>query len=60
MMDVSCCNGFRIIGFFLPLELRMHLRHDADYGLIYDQESAETTTHHSQQFLSVAKKLLSS
>jgi uncharacterized protein (UPF0332 family) len=40
------------------LELCMHLRHDADYGLIYDKESAETAIRYAQQFLSVAKKLL--
>src|SRR4030042_26872 len=37
------------------LELCMHLRHDADYGLIYDQESAETAIRYAQHFLSVAK-----
>jgi len=40
------------------LELCMHLRHDADYGLIYDKESAETAIRYAQQFLSVTKKLL--
>jgi len=40
------------------LELCMHLRHDADYGLIYDKESAEAAIRYAQHFLSVAKKLL--
>jgi uncharacterized protein (UPF0332 family) len=40
------------------LELCLRLRHDADYGLIYDQESAETAIRYAQQFLSAAKKLL--
>lgn len=40
------------------LELCMHLRHDADYGLIYDKESADTAIHYAQQFLSKTKKLL--
>ena len=40
------------------LELCMQLRHDADYGLIYEKESAETAIRYAQQFLSVAKKLL--
>lgn len=40
------------------LELCMHLRYDADYGLIYDKESAETAIRYAQQFLSVTKKLL--
>lgn len=40
------------------LELCMHLRHDADYGLIYDKESAEAAIRYAQQFLSVSKKLL--
>jgi len=42
------------------LELCMHLRHDADYGLIYDKESAETAIRYAQNFLSTAKKLLKS
>lgn len=42
------------------LELCMHLRHDADYGLIYDKESAETAIRYAQNFLSVTKKLLKS
>ncbi|MCJ7697874.1 MAG: HEPN domain-containing protein [Thermoplasmata archaeon] len=42
------------------LELCMHLRHDADYGLIYDTESAETAIRYAQQFLSVSNKLLKS
>lgn len=33
------------------LELCMHLRQDADYGLIYDKESADTAIHYAQQFL---------
>jgi len=40
------------------LELCMHLRHDADYGLIYDKESPEIAIRYAQQFLSVTKKLL--
>ena len=40
------------------LELCMHLRHDADYGLIYDKESAETAIRYAKNFLSVTKKLL--
>ena len=40
------------------LELCMHLRHDADYGLIYDKESAETAIRYAQQFFSVTRKLL--
>lgn len=40
------------------LEMCMHLRHDADYGLIYDKESAETAARYAKQFLSAAKKLL--
>jgi uncharacterized protein (UPF0332 family) len=40
------------------LEVCMHLRHDADYGLIYDQESAEAATRYAQEFLSKTKKLL--
>jgi len=40
------------------LELCLHLRHDADYGLIYDQESAETAIRYAQQFLSKTKQLL--
>jgi uncharacterized protein (UPF0332 family) len=42
------------------LELCMHLRHDADYGLIYDKESAETAIRYAQKFFLVAKKLLKS
>lgn len=38
------------------LELCMHLRHDADYGLIYDQESAEAAIRYAKHFLSVVKK----
>lgn len=41
------------------LELCMHLRHDADYGLIYHQDSAETAIRYAQQFLSKTKKILS-
>ena len=40
------------------LELCLHLRHDADYGLIYDQESAEAAIRYAQQFLSKTKQLL--
>jgi uncharacterized protein (UPF0332 family) len=40
------------------LELCMHLRHDADYGLIYDKESAETATHYAQKFLLETKKFI--
>jgi hypothetical protein len=36
----------------------MHLRHDADYGLIYDKESAEIAIRYARQFLTVTKNLL--
>jgi uncharacterized protein (UPF0332 family) len=39
------------------LELCMHLRHEADYGLIYDQDSAEAAFRYAQQFLSKTKKI---
>lgn len=42
------------------LELCMHLRHDADYGSIYDKESAQTAIRYAEQFLAETKKLLSS
>jgi len=32
-------------------EICMNLRHDADYGLIYDQESAETAVNYAESFL---------
>lgn len=41
------------------LELCLRLRHDADYGLMYDKESAETAIRYAEQFLSIVKKLLS-
>ena len=40
------------------LELCMHLRHEADYGLTYHQESAETAIKYAEEFLNNALKLL--
>ena len=40
------------------LELCMHLRHEADYGLAYHQESAETAIKYAGEFLNDALKLL--
>ena len=41
------------------LELCMHLRHDADYGSLYDKESALASLRYAKTFLDVTKKLLS-
>lgn len=40
------------------LELCMHLRHEADYGLTYHQESAETAIKYTEEFLNNTLKLL--
>lgn len=40
------------------LELCMNLRHEADYGLTYHQESAETAIKYAEVFLNNALKLL--
>ena len=40
------------------LELCMHLRHEADYGLTHSQESAETAIKYAEDFLNNALKLL--
>ena len=40
------------------LELCMSLRHEADYGLTYHQESAETAIKYAEEFLSNAIDLL--
>jgi uncharacterized protein (UPF0332 family) len=40
------------------LELCMSLRHEADYGLTYHQESAETALKYAEDFLNNALKLL--
>ena len=40
------------------LELCMNLRHEADYGLTYHQESAETAIKYAEVFLNNASKLL--
>ena len=40
------------------LELCMHLRHEADYGLTYHQESAETAIKYAEEFLNNTSKLL--
>ncbi len=42
------------------LELCLHLRHDADYGSIYDKESAWTAIGYAKTFLTTVKKLISS
>ena len=39
------------------LELCMNLRHEADYGLTYHQESAETAIKYAEDFLNNALKL---
>jgi len=39
-------------------ELCMHLRHDADYGLLYDQESARTAIKYAEVFLKKTLKIL--
>ena len=39
-------------------ELCMNLRHEADYGLTYHQESAETALKYAENFLNTALKLL--
>jgi uncharacterized protein (UPF0332 family) len=40
------------------LELCMSLRHEADYGLTYHQESAETALKYAEEFLDRALTLL--
>jgi uncharacterized protein (UPF0332 family) len=40
------------------LELCMSLRHEADYGLTYYQESAETAIKYAEEFLNNALKLI--
>jgi len=40
------------------LELCMNLRHEADYGLTYHQESAETAIKYAKVFLNNALKLV--
>ena len=40
------------------IELCMNLRHEADYGLTYHQESAETAIKYAEEFLNTALKLL--
>jgi len=40
------------------LELCLRLRHDADYGLIYDKESASYALQYADAFLLQTKKLL--
>jgi len=40
------------------LELCMNLRHEADYGLTYHQESAETAIKYAGDFLDDTLKLL--
>lgn len=40
------------------LELCMNLRHEADYGLTYHQESAETALKYAEVFLNNSLKLL--
>jgi len=39
-------------------ELCLHLRHDADYGLSYNHESAETAIQYAEGFLNKALPLL--
>jgi len=41
-------------------ELCMRLRHDADYGSLYDKDSARAAINYAKVFLSITKKLLSS
>jgi len=40
------------------IELCMHLRHEADYGLTYYRESAETAIKYAVEFLNNALKLI--
>ncbi len=40
------------------LELCMSLRHEADYGLTYHQESAETAIKYAEEFLNTALKII--
>jgi len=40
------------------LELCMSLRHEADYGLTYHQESAETALKYAEEFLNEALNLI--
>jgi uncharacterized protein (UPF0332 family) len=40
------------------LELCMNLRHEADYGLTYHQESAETAIKYAKEFLDNSLNLL--
>lgn len=40
------------------IELCMHLRHDADYGSIFDKESAQTAISYAEEFLDVTTQLL--
>lgn len=40
------------------LELCMNLRHEADYGLTYHQESAETAIKYAEEFLEKTLNLL--
>ena len=40
------------------IELCLHLRHEADYGLIYNKESADTAIEYAESFLNNALKLL--
>ena len=40
------------------LELCMGLRHEADYGLTYHQENAETAIKYAEEFLNYVLKLL--
>ena len=39
-------------------ELCMNLRHEADYGLTYHKESAETAIKYAEEFLNTALKLI--
>ena len=39
-------------------ELCMNLRHEADYGLTYHQESAETAIKYTEEFLNNTLKLI--
>ena len=39
-------------------ELCMHLRHEADYGLTYHQESTETAIKYAEEFLNNVLKML--
>ena len=40
------------------LELCMHLRHDADYGLVYNKDSAESSISYAKAFLNETIKIL--